>query len=199
MRGFGLRLVWIMVASVGVAMATFSVPVQASGKAGLRILCDGQVENSRVTINGKRMGNCPVDLEVPAGLIHLVISRNTFNPLLERRYETRFELAPNALRRVLVENDMLDLVSKNQARSAVLVWCESVEKLDGSTIFVGGIRVGVCNKSVSLTTVLDVLPGTRQIRAVNEMGPVTYVFSEPVTVAAGEITHFPLSGPQILN
>ena len=68
MRSFGLRLVWIMVASVGVVMATFSAPSEASGKAGLRILCDGEARNADVTINGKPFGSCPMDIEIPAGL-----------------------------------------------------------------------------------------------------------------------------------
>ncbi len=192
MRGFGLQFMWIVVASVGVAMATFSGAVHASGKAGLRILCDGDVENSLVTINGKRMGSCPVDLEVPAGPIHLVISQDLPPPwsrLLERRYETRFEMAPNALRRVVVEQNMLERATKNRDRAILQIACgrggKWADNAKDAVIFVDGSRVDACQGAT--TRYLEVAPGERQLRVVKDSGSLEYIFSRSIKVTAGEI------------
>ena len=43
----------------------------AQNSVGLRILCDGEARNSHITINDRYMGQCPMDLELPAGAINL--------------------------------------------------------------------------------------------------------------------------------
>lgn len=149
MRSFGLRLVWIMVASVGVVMATFSAPSKASGKAGLRILCDGEARNADVTINGKPFGSCPMDIEIPAGRIDLQVSKTDANGT-NRVFRESFTLVGGAVRRVEVTHQAMKPVF-TQTKEETIAWILS--KLRGSypyTFNVEGSQVRIYDTKINI-------------------------------------------------
>jgi len=167
MRGFSLKFVWVVVASVGVAMATVSVPVQASGKAGLRILCDGEARNADVTINGKPFGSCPMDIEIPAGRIDLQVSKADATGT-SRVFRESFTLVGGALRRVEVTPQAMKPVF-TQTREETIAWIlETLRgryphsfRIERDVIRVDDFKVAITEQGVFQVTWKEYWPQTR--------------------------------------
>lgn len=96
-----MKSVVLKITALALGLFSLASATYASGKAGLRINCDGVLRNSKVMINEKPMGSCPVDLEVPAGRISLRVHHPDLGETLT--FFEDFEIAPGGLRRVIVD------------------------------------------------------------------------------------------------
>lgn len=63
----------------------FTMPLSAHASA-LRVTCEGANIGAEVSINGKFKGECPIDIEVPAGTIKLRVVKK-----IDKEYERVFE------------------------------------------------------------------------------------------------------------
>jgi formylglycine-generating enzyme required for sulfatase activity len=78
-------------------------PVMPSGPAtsALRILCEDDAAGAEVTINGQFKGECPLDMQVPAGEFKLVAIKPV-DAGHERRFEQDIKLGDNVVKKVEV-------------------------------------------------------------------------------------------------
>lgn len=83
------------------AVSSGALVVHAKESIALRIQCEADATDAHITINGKYMGQCPMDVHVPAGNIELSAIKKE-GEFYERRFDTKFFLASGG-RRVPVE------------------------------------------------------------------------------------------------
>lgn len=115
---------------VSLVLCIASTVAQASGKGGLRIICEGEARNAEVTVNGKPYGSCPADIEVPAGQVDLKITKQ-FPDGVTRFHQEVFSLGSNSLRRVeVVRHLMRPMV--NHSREETAEWI--IKKLTAQLI-----------------------------------------------------------------
>lgn len=100
--------------------------------AGLRIVCEGDARNSTVLINGRPVGNCPMDIEIALGNVDLQVSRTDSNGN-NRIYRETFSLSSGVLRRVDVQASAMQAVS-NRTKEETIEWIESKlkQEMEGS-------------------------------------------------------------------
>jgi len=122
MKSFGpiiLALMFLILAVPGLTLA--------QGKAGLRIVCEGEARNADVMINGKPSGSCPVDIEIPAGKVDLQVSKTDSNGVV-RQYKESFSIASNSVRRIEVVRSSMNPVF-DRTKDETIAWI--IDKLQG--------------------------------------------------------------------
>ena len=64
-----------------------------------RIACDGSNKGAEVEVNGKFKGQCPLDLQVPEGVVNLKV-RQVIDDLEERVYEEKMRIGDGVVKKV---------------------------------------------------------------------------------------------------
>jgi len=117
---------------IAVLLCAASMAAQASGKGGLRIICDGEAKNAEVTINGKSYGSCPADIEVPAGQVDIKVLKSSAGGVT-RFHQESFSLGSGALRRVeVVPHLMRPLVSHTKEETAEWIIKKMKQEMEGA-------------------------------------------------------------------
>lgn len=117
---------------VAVLLCAAPMVTQASGKGGLRIICDGEARNAEVTINGKSYGSCPADIEVPAGQVDIKVLKSGADGV-SRFHQESFSLGSGALRRVeVVPHLMRPLVSHTKEETVEWIAKKMKQEMEGA-------------------------------------------------------------------
>ena len=82
-------------------------------RAMLRVVCDDASVNAEITINGEFKGECPVDIQVPAGAIKLRAFKKV-DASSDRSFEQEFRMAADTVKRVTVELGPTQLNAQGQ-------------------------------------------------------------------------------------
>ncbi len=72
-----------------------------AGPSMLRISCEGEDSKAEVEINGKFRGECPIDIQVPAGTLQLQV-RKKVDAERERLYSEEFRIGEDSVKKVEV-------------------------------------------------------------------------------------------------
>lgn len=68
----------------------------------LRLACDEDSARAEVTLNGKFVGECPLDVQVPAGTVRIQAAKRV-DAQRERSFEEEFRIGPGVAKRVQIE------------------------------------------------------------------------------------------------
>lgn len=117
---------------VAVLLCAAPMVTQASGKGGLRIICDGEAKNAEVTINGKSYGSCPADIEVPAGQVDIKVLKSSAGGVT-RFHQESFSLGSGSLRRIeVVPHLMRPLVSHTREETVEWIAKKMMQEMEGA-------------------------------------------------------------------
>ncbi len=72
-----------------------------AGPSMLRIACEGEDVRAEVEINGKFRGECPLDIQVPAGTVQLAV-RKKAGAEKERLFTDEFRIGDDTIKKVEV-------------------------------------------------------------------------------------------------
>lgn len=99
-----------VLASAGVAHAQV---------AAVRLACDGDSQGAEVAVNGKVVGDCPIDVQVQPGNVRVTALKNV-DAQQERTFATEFRVGPGTAKRVQVElgAPQLNAQAQRQAEAA---------------------------------------------------------------------------------
>jgi len=100
----------------------FVVAVSASADllaegAVLRVACDGDAVDAEVLVNGQFKGECPLDVQVPAGTLKLRVQKK-IDTLNERVFEQELRLGDGAVKRIDVQLSPPQLTAEAKKREA---------------------------------------------------------------------------------
>lgn len=165
---------------VAVLLCTASMAAQASGKGGLRIICDGEARNAEVTINGKSYGSCPADIEVPAGQVDIKVLKSGADGV-SRFHQESFSLGSGALRRVeVVPHLMRPLVSHTKEETVEWIAKKMMQEMEG-TKWTGYKSVELQNKDVRVYFQENTLVVERSTAYLNSrFSPSSYIYRIPI-------------------
>ncbi len=132
-----LCLAAVAIASLSIAHAQTAgkkLPPPARGasalvaNAGVRVTCEGSSANARVTINGVFKGDCPIDVEVPEGLV-VVKATKPLDSVYDQVFTSRFRLGADATRRLEIKfGDNVQFSASAMARADAAIEAESARK-----------------------------------------------------------------------
>lgn len=80
---------------------TQSAPAPTTEKAVLRVGCEGDSAGAEVSINGEIKGQCPLDMEIPVGVVRIRAAKPA-GPNRERVFEKELRLGTGVVQRVEV-------------------------------------------------------------------------------------------------
>jgi len=89
-----------------------STAANAAGSM-LRITCEGDDADARVFVNGKFKGECPLDLQVPSGVVQLRATKS-INDELDRVWEREITLGDGVAKRVEVKLEEIQYGEKKR-------------------------------------------------------------------------------------
>jgi formylglycine-generating enzyme required for sulfatase activity len=87
--------------SLAVIVAGLPSGASAADNSMLRVTCDGDAAGAEVSINGKFKGECPIDIQVPAGNVKLTV-RKKIDAERERVFEQEMQIGDGVVKKIEV-------------------------------------------------------------------------------------------------
>lgn len=102
--------------SISLFLVSLLAATAAQADAGLRIVCDGEIDGAEVTVNGVFKGECPLDLKVPAGTAKVSVRKKVSEGLLW--FYQEFRLGDGTMKKVDVWPLLLSAANDELSRKA---------------------------------------------------------------------------------
>jgi formylglycine-generating enzyme required for sulfatase activity len=88
--------------SLAALAAALPSGASAADNSMLRVVCDGDAAGAEVSINGKFKGECPIDIQVPAGNVKLTV-RKKVDANHERLFEQEIRIGDGVVKKIEVQ------------------------------------------------------------------------------------------------